>query len=138
MVPPRREATPARAAPDRMETTMALRSLAFLTALAAAGAASAGPGASIERLAGETGLREREVRMLAGAPSAFAEYRTSYRRLSQDAARRGLDLRSLALIARHARELDRAVAFSLRADARRGHGDLFRGALKSGRGLPMP
>lgn len=109
----------ARAAPDCLEKTMALRSLAFLFALTAAGAASAGPAASIERLAGEAGLREREVRMLAGAPSAYAEYRTSFRRLSEQAVRRGLDLRSLAAIERHARELDRAVAFSMRADARR-------------------
>ncbi|MCE3004832.1 MAG: hypothetical protein LW860_19380 [Xanthomonadaceae bacterium] len=97
---------------------MNLRLPALLFALCAAGAATAGPAHGVRELAAEAGLREREVRMLAGAPSAFAEYRTSYRRLSEQAARRGLDLRAQAAIERHARALDRAVAFSMRADAR--------------------
>jgi hypothetical protein len=118
MNPPWRAALPAmRTAIEPKETTMTLRLCAFLFTLCAAAAAVAAP-SRVTALAGETGLREREVRMLAGAPSAYAEYRTSFRRLSEQAARRGLDLRTLAAIDRHARELDRAVALSMRADAR--------------------
>lgn len=98
---------------------MSLRIATVLLALAAAGGAAAAGPAELSRIAGEAGLREREVRMLAGAPSAFAEYRTSYGRLSEQVSRRGLDLRSLAAIERHARELDRATALSMKLDARR-------------------
>lgn len=98
---------------------MTLRFAALVLALGAAGSAVAAGPNDLSRIAGETGLREREVRMLAGAPSAYAEYRTSFRRLSERAARRGLDLRSLAVIERHARELDRATSFSMKFDARR-------------------
>ena len=94
------------------------RMIAMLLAVSLSGAAFAASANSIERIASETGLREREVRMLAGAPSAFAEYRTSYRNLQRKAAAKGLDLRSTTVIERHARELDRAVAFSMKVDAR--------------------
>jgi hypothetical protein len=98
---------------------MQLRLTSLLFTLCLSGAAAAGGVDPIATIAGDHDLREREVRMLAGAPSAFAEYRTSYRRLAQAAAARGLDLRSRTVIARHARELDRAVAFSLKAELRR-------------------
>lgn len=97
---------------------MTLRPAIAFLALALAGGAAAGPN-ELSRIAGDAGLREREVRMLAGAPSAYAEYRTSYRRLSEQTARRGLDLRSLAVIERHGRELDRATALSMKVEARR-------------------
>jgi hypothetical protein len=90
-----------------------------LIALAVAGPALAGSSRALDELAEQSGLRERELRMLAGAPSAFAEYRTSYRELARKAKARGLDLRSQAVLERHARELDRAVAFSMKVDSRR-------------------
>jgi hypothetical protein len=39
--------------------------------------------------------------------------------LARKAKARGLDLRSQAVLERHARELDRAVAFSIKVDSRR-------------------
>jgi hypothetical protein len=98
---------------------MPLRLTCLLLALCLGGFATGAGANPITAIADDHGLREREVRMLAGAPSAFAEYRTSYRRLAREAAARGLDLRSRAVLARHARELERAVAWQLRADARR-------------------
>jgi hypothetical protein len=98
---------------------MSLRLIPLLFGLCISGATVAAGTNAITAIAHGHGLREREVRMLAGAPSSFAEYRTSYRRLAREAAARGLDLRSRAVIARHARDLERAVAFSIRADARR-------------------
>jgi hypothetical protein len=104
----------------RKESTMKRSriSLATLVFVSAATVAQAAPQDDLASLAAQSGLRERELRMLAGAPSAFAEYRTSYRALSRRAADRGLDLRSLAVIDRHARELDRAAALAIRFDAR--------------------
>jgi hypothetical protein len=96
---------------------MKLSLVALLVALVPA-AAIAAPQGDLGSLAAQSGLRERDLRMLAGAPTAFAEYRTSYRELSRRAAARGLDLRSLAVIERHARELDRATALAIRFDAR--------------------
>ena len=43
----------------------------------------------IEALAGQSGLSERQVRMVLGAPVAFAEYRSSYRD-SRDRLRRAV------------------------------------------------
>ncbi|HVF35603.1 MAG TPA: hypothetical protein VND91_09815 [Candidatus Saccharimonadia bacterium] len=42
---------------------------------------------AVEREAAASGLKPRELRMLAGAPSTYAEYRTSYR-LARDKLRR--------------------------------------------------
>lgn len=42
---------------------------------------------AVEREADASGLTKRELRMLAGAPSTYAEYRTSYR-IARDKLRR--------------------------------------------------
>ena len=42
---------------------------------------------AVESEAAASGLKARELRMLAGAPSSYAEYRTSYR-LARDKLRR--------------------------------------------------
>lgn len=73
--------------------------------------------ASVEEVAEDAGLRAREVQMLAGAPSAFAEYRTSYFRVRDQAISRGLDPRTLAIQSRHQHAIDRAVSFALRSDS---------------------
>ena len=42
---------------------------------------------AVEREAEASGLTKRELRMIAGAPSSYAEYRTSYR-MARDRLRR--------------------------------------------------
>ncbi|HYM87338.1 MAG TPA: hypothetical protein VET30_11480 [Pseudoxanthomonas sp.] len=56
---------------------MFTKTLLFISLLAAAPLASA---ASIAELARETGLSERNVRMLLGAHTPYAEYRINYNR----------------------------------------------------------
>jgi hypothetical protein len=80
--------------------------------LALGGSASAND--TIADIAGQAGLSERQVRMAIGAPSAWAEYRTSYLRTKSALRARGLDERALAVIERHQREIDRAVEISMR------------------------
>jgi len=53
------------------------RILLSILLLTACGAASA-RGADVAALAERTGLTERQVRMVLGPPSSYAEYRTSY------------------------------------------------------------
>jgi hypothetical protein len=67
---------------------MKLNALFLAVGLAAAGTASAADAdVEIEDIRAETGLREREVRMMIGAPSSYAEYRTSYRQARDRMAR---------------------------------------------------
>jgi hypothetical protein len=47
------------------------------------GLALAGPSLQIRDLAAATGLSERQVQMVVGARTAFAEYRTSYDRIER-------------------------------------------------------
>jgi len=68
---------------------MNTRSLTFLALLAVSAAASANEQIDIPSIAQQTGLTERQVRMALGAPSAFAEYRTSYA-FATDKVRRAL------------------------------------------------
>lgn len=62
--------------------------IAAVSALLAAGAAAA-RSPDIGALAEQSGLTERQVRMVLGAPVAFAEYRSSYRD-SRDRLRRAV------------------------------------------------
>ena len=48
-----------------------------------AAAAAASEYVDVEALAADTGLTERQVRMVLGNPSSFAEYRTSYQYAEQ-------------------------------------------------------
>ena len=67
---------------------MKLNMLFLAIGLAAAGAATASDAdIEIEDIRAETGLRDREVRMMLGPPSAYPEYRTSYRRAREQMAR---------------------------------------------------
>ena len=59
----------------------AIALLAFVPALAAADEYA------VEREAEASGITKRELRMLAGAPTTYAEYRTSYNR-ARDKVRR--------------------------------------------------
>ncbi len=58
------------------------RVMFFLLALALTGPALAEP-SDIQRLARDAGLSDRQLRMMMGAPSGFAEYRTSYAMLRE-------------------------------------------------------
>lgn len=51
---------------------------ALLLACAPGLAAAASPAANLRDLAAATGLTERQVQMVVGAHTAYAEYRTSY------------------------------------------------------------
>lgn len=62
-------------------TRIALALLCLVPVLAAADEYA------VEREADASGLTKRELRMLAGAPSTYAEYRTSYR-IARDKLRR--------------------------------------------------
>lgn len=67
---------------------MKLRYLFGAAILAAAGGASA-QDLDIATLAKQSDLTERQVRMVLGAPTAFSEYRTTYRD-SRDKLRRAV------------------------------------------------
>ena len=58
--------------------TSKLKFCAFLIACAPGLAAAASPAANIRDLAAASGLTERQVQMVIGAHTAYAEYRTSY------------------------------------------------------------
>jgi hypothetical protein len=53
--------------------------VAAFAALLLSGTVSAGERVDIDALAEQSGLSARQVRMVLGAPTAFAEYRTSYK-----------------------------------------------------------
>ena len=55
-----------------------LNRLALLAPLLALGAAAEARTVDVTALAERTGLTERQVRMVLGAPSSYAEYRTSW------------------------------------------------------------
>jgi hypothetical protein len=69
---------------------------------------------AVEQEAEASGLTKRELRMLAGAPSTYAEYRTSYR-IARDKLRR----EAYAEVApvRRARAADREVDPRLESEA---------------------
>ena len=67
---------------------------------------------AVEREAEASGLTKRELRMLAGAPSTYAEYRTSYR-MARDKLRR----ESYAEVAPVRRVRDEAPAPWLESEA---------------------
>lgn len=59
---------------------MKMRTMVAAMLLVASGAASAGDrSVDVQAIARESGLSERQVRMVLGSPSGFAEYRTSFR-----------------------------------------------------------
>ena len=58
--------------------TSKLKFCALLLACAPGLAAAASPAANIRDLAAATGLTERQVQMVIGPHTAYAEYRTSY------------------------------------------------------------
>lgn len=57
---------------------MRTKSLALLVGMLATFGASAQADRAFEDMDAEAGIRDREARMLMGAASSFAEYRTSY------------------------------------------------------------
>lgn len=57
---------------------MKVRCMLALGLVTFAGAASAGSDEDIRAMAIDAGLTDREMRMIMGAPSSYAEYRTSY------------------------------------------------------------
>jgi hypothetical protein len=57
---------------------MKIRCMLALGLVSFAGAASAGSDDDIRAMAVDAGLTDREMRMIMGAPSSYAEYRTSY------------------------------------------------------------
>jgi hypothetical protein len=83
--------------------------VAVLAAVLLAGGANAGERVDIEALAQQSGLTARQVRMVLGAPTAFAEYRTSYRQAREKlrAAIGDEQLESLAASYREASRADR-------------------------------
>jgi hypothetical protein len=59
---------------------MKMRLMMAAIALCVAGVATAGTSrVDVDAIAQESGLTVRQVRMVLGTPSSFAEYRTSYR-----------------------------------------------------------
>jgi hypothetical protein len=57
---------------------MKTQCLTFAALMGLAAGASATDSLDLQQIADQTGLSVRQVRMVLGAPTAFAEYRTSY------------------------------------------------------------
>jgi hypothetical protein len=93
-----------------MKTRFAVLVGGVLVALSAV----AGANDPISELANQTGLRDREVKMVLGKPTSYAEYRTSYLRAKHTLKAPSLNERSQAVIERNQREIDRAVEIAMR------------------------
>jgi hypothetical protein len=91
-----------------MEAVMKFRIIAALAALLMSGAALAGSSQiNLAELAERANLRERDVRMVLGAPVAFAEYRTSYARAYYKLKNAVGGKRQLEMLAQRYREQQR-------------------------------
>ena len=87
---------------------MKMRLLVVLVAALASGTAMAGGREDIQTLAEQSGLTERQVRMVLGTPTAFSEYRTSYVASKHKLMRAVGGLKNLeALAARYREEQER-------------------------------